>query len=98
LGLPGHLRCIEGCDARLWCVDKAQLFGGSHDSWLQAQEDRDLMALATQADLPACKDLVRQLCRDTPAPRPLAHRDASTAKLCANVFNSTNMYDAGHDG
>lgn len=56
------------------------------------------MALATQAYLPACEDLVRQLRRDTTAPSPLAHRDAPAAKLCANVFNSTNVYDVGHDG
>jgi len=55
------------------------------------------MALPTQADLPASKDLVRQLRRDTPAPRPLAHRQAPAAKFCANVFNSTNVYDVGHD-
>lgn len=79
-------------------MDKAQLFGGPHNSWLQAEEDGDLMALSTQADLPACEDLVRQLCRQTPAPRPLADRDPASAKLGANVFNSTNRYDLGHDG
>lgn len=56
------------------------------------------MALATQADLPACEDLIRQLRRDAAAPSPLADRDSPTAKLCANVFNSTNVYDVGHDG
>lgn len=77
-------------------MDKAQLFGGPYDPWLETQEDRDLMALATQTDLSACEDPVRQLRRNATAPRPLAHRDASAAKLCANVFNSTNVYDVGH--
>lgn len=56
------------------------------------------MALATQAHLPACEDLIGQLRRNATTSRPLAHRDSSAAKLCANVFNSTNVYDVGHDG
>lgn len=56
------------------------------------------MALPTQADLPACEDLVRQLRRNATSPSPLADRDSPAAKLCADVFNSTNVYDVGHDG
>lgn len=73
-------------------MDKAQLFGGPNDPWLQAQEDCDLMALATQTDLSACEDPIRQLRRNATAPRPLADRNAPAAKLCANVFDSANRY------
>ena len=61
LGLPAPLLLVERMGARIGRVDELQVVGARYDSRLQAQENADLVALASQTYLASRQDLVGQL-------------------------------------